>query len=108
IGETTDTHFDRQMPVGVTIEWFIVAFVPGCSGIESDHSTFSIPAPLICDNRGPVLNTPVEGSSQSANPLKFSWTAVPRAVGYKLTIIPSSGIPSLAASGPATEAVVQV
>jgi hypothetical protein len=109
IGETaSETKLERPLPAASLIEWWVIASVPGCSEIESDHSTFSIPALATCDGRGPVLRTPLEGSRETTTPTRFSWLNVPRATGYRLFITASNGIESLAAAGAATEAVVTV
>jgi hypothetical protein len=107
VGETVGNSLERPVPVGATIEWWVVAFVPGCTGIEADHFFFSVPAPPTCDGRGTVLVTPVEGSIETTSPVRFSWTPVAKAAAYQLYISTQNGL-SLAYAGQATEATVNL
>lgn len=80
IGSTSDTHLTQAMPAGV-IRWWVVTFFSGCDPVESAHHFFTVARNAACDNRRPILLLP-ENRTQS--PVRFQWTAVPRASGYRV------------------------
>jgi hypothetical protein len=80
IASTSDTHFTHAMPAGV-IRWWVITFFSGCDPVESAHNFFTVSRNAACDNRRPILLLP-EDRTQS--PVRFQWTAVPRADGYRV------------------------
>jgi hypothetical protein len=105
LGETADTHLTRAVPAG-SFEWWVVAFFASCPPAESRHGSFTVPA--TCDNRRPILLAPSAGPLPLSSPVLFSWTAVPRARGYKLWLSVENAQPSLVASTTDTQVSLPV
>ncbi|HVS31223.1 MAG TPA: hypothetical protein VMS98_07185 [Thermoanaerobaculia bacterium] len=82
--ETSLTSARAKMPSGERIEWYVIASVPGCTAVESDHSFFTTSAD--CSDRGPILQSPLSDSRDLGSPVSFSWTPVPNALEYNLWI----------------------
>jgi hypothetical protein len=94
IAETDETHFVKAMKEG-TIEWWVVAFFPGCPPAESAHSTFTIPSDPTCNNPAPTLLTPPDDAQDLASPVHFSWTPLAKAKGYRVWAAVGLDRPSL-------------
>ncbi len=102
--QTRDTQYSKRTPEG-TIEWWVVTFVSGCPPMESKHAKFTVAA-TDCVKIRPLALAPVDGS-QLISPVTFAWTPVPKASGYKVWAIDSSGM-SLLASTTITQATASV
>ncbi|HET8797149.1 MAG TPA: hypothetical protein VFO89_05670, partial [Thermoanaerobaculia bacterium] len=96
LGLTTETSLSRRVPAG-KIEWRVIAFFAGCDPVESNAFRFELREPSSCANRAPILLVPADGTSVPS-PLRFAWTDVPRATGYKLWVVQGDEEPSVVAS----------
>jgi hypothetical protein len=81
LGDTSDTHLQRELPAG-NYEWRVAAIFNGCPATFSDVRRFSITA--ACDNRRPLLLTPADGARDLVSPVQFTWTRVRGAKQYRL------------------------
>jgi hypothetical protein len=64
-------------------EWWVIAFVNGCTPVESKHFHFTVPENN-CDGERPILFTPAEGATGLSSPVRFEWSRIPNASGYKV------------------------
>jgi hypothetical protein len=78
-----DVQATVPLPAG-TYEWWVEAFFTGCPSTEAAHSTFTIPVQDRCETRSALLLSPPDGSTNLISPVRFSWTAIAKAIGYKV------------------------
>jgi PKD domain len=78
-----DIQATVPLPAG-TYEWWVEAFFTGCPSTEAGHSTFTIPVQDRCEPRSALLLSPPDGSTNLVSPVQFSWTAIAKAIGYKV------------------------
>jgi hypothetical protein len=94
IATVTGTTASALLGAG-TVNWYVEAIVEGCSNAQSASSGFTISAPPTCPTTVPTLGDPANQLSivrqPGDAPISFSWSAVPGAISYTLTITPSSG-----------------
>ncbi|HEV7919842.1 MAG TPA: hypothetical protein VGR02_03525, partial [Thermoanaerobaculia bacterium] len=81
VGDTSDTHLQRELPGG-NYEWRVAAIFNGCPATFSAVRRFSIST--TCDNRRPLLLTPADGARDLVSPVQFTWTRVRGAKQYRL------------------------
>ena len=82
IGEARGTEITRDLPEGST-EWWVKAFVPGCSPTVSAHSSFAVPVSN-CSNRRPILMFPNDGATGLTSPVHLRWSPIRNAKSYKV------------------------
>lgn len=90
--ETTDTQFTKHLTEG-KVEWWVITFVSGCSTVESQHFTFTIPA-TTCPTKAPLLLSP-RSSGVVTSPVTFAWTPVTGATRYRVWVVASDGTDSI-------------
>ncbi|HEV8432369.1 MAG TPA: hypothetical protein VGR95_03075, partial [Thermoanaerobaculia bacterium] len=105
VTETSDTQFTKHLTEG-KVEWWVIAFVNGCSTVASPHSTFTIPA-TTCPTSAPVLLSP-RYSGVVTSPVTFDWTPVTGATRYRVWAVSSDGTESIIDSTTQTESKVSI
>ncbi|MGA7614602.1 MAG: hypothetical protein WBX15_05410 [Thermoanaerobaculia bacterium] len=90
-----------------TIGWFVQAFFNGCPPITTAKRGFTLAAVDHCDNASPLPISPAAGSTVHS-PATFTWSAVNRAVAYRLWIVYTNGVPRVAGQTPDTSLSVLV
>ncbi|HEX3583655.1 MAG TPA: hypothetical protein VH087_17945 [Thermoanaerobaculia bacterium] len=100
VTETTDTQFTKHLPEG-KVEWWVITFVNGCSTVESQHSSFTIPA-TTCPTNAPLLLSP-RYSGVVTSPATFQWTPVTGATRYRVWAVTNDGTESIVDSTDQTE-----
>ena len=103
IGRTTQTSLELTHGVEGTIEWFVRASFPGdCPDTTSSTRTITIKAgENTCPTGEAIPRSPADGATNLTSPVKFSWTGVPGATGYRL--LAAIGAPTLIAFDVTTE-----
>lgn len=92
VGDTSDTHLQRELPAG-NYEWRVAAIFNGCPATFSELRRFSISS--ACDNRRPLLLTPADGARDLVSPVQFTWTGVRGAKQYRLYLANGKDEPAL-------------
>jgi hypothetical protein len=82
IAETLQTEITIEVPDDEN-EWWVVALVNGCSPVESKHFRFTVPE-NDCDGKRPILFTPADNAVGLLSPVRFEWSRIPDAAGYKV------------------------
>ena len=83
---TTATQFSASLPQG-NIVWQVEAILAGCPSTFSSRFGFTVVTGALCSNNAaPTLTSPPNGASDVQSPVTFAWSAVPRAIGYKLFV----------------------
>ena len=82
IAQTLQTEVITEVPDGES-EWWVVAFINGCTPVESKHFKFTVPL-SDCDGVRPILFTPADNAVGLSSPVRFEWSRVPSATGYKV------------------------
>ena len=82
IAETPQTEVTIEVPDDEN-EWWVVAFVNGCTPVESKHASFVVPE-NDCDGERPILFTPADNATGLTSPVRFEWSRIPDATGYKV------------------------
>lgn len=80
IGETEDTTLSTDVPPGSIVEWYVVAASGSCAA-ESAHATFTTAG---CGYDGAVPLSPPNGATGVSSPVTFTWSAYPKATGYRI------------------------
>lgn len=97
--ETAGTSYELSVSTG-TVTWQVESLFKGCpsSSRLSAKRTFTVASPTNCGaNAAPVPLSPANGASSVVSPVTFTWTASPRAIGYRLFLATGTGTPQLAA-----------
>ncbi|MBW3671661.1 MAG: tandem-95 repeat protein, partial [Acidobacteria bacterium] len=81
-GETSTT-LERTMDAG-EIEWFVEIFFGGCPSIKTSSRSFTVNEDLTCVTQAPQLMLPAAEADDVPGLVKFEWSAVPTALGYRL------------------------
>ncbi len=83
LASTIDTHaVVENIPAG-SIEWWVTAYFADCEPVQSTHFHLTTTRVQNCETRKPILLLP---SHRVTAPVRFQWTAVPRAKGYKVWV----------------------
>src|SRR3954447_3760998 len=107
IGETvSETSLKHNFPDG-RIEWWVLAYVAGCDPQESAHFTFTVTTQSNCEHRKPSNLSPDRGESL-LSPIRFEWTKVAGATGYRVWAKQGDTPPSVIASTTDSHVVVDV
>jgi hypothetical protein len=91
--QTTATSLTISALPG-TFEWYVVASSDTCPSLESLHRTIAIAA--TCDDKAPTPLSPSNGATTTPGLMQFSWSAVSKAIGYRL-FLSVNGAPFAAA-----------
>jgi hypothetical protein len=105
VGQTLDTHLSRKLPPG-QMEWWVIAFVSGCTPAESKHGHFVLTSS--CDNKRAILLAPSDDSGELTSPVSMAWTAVPRAKSYRVWAAVGDGELSVIASSPSPQVTTAI
>ena len=85
VATTTATQISEPFPEG-SVTWFVEAQFPNCPSTFSRFATFTVTTGASCSTTAATLVAPANGSTVTASPVTFQWSAVPDAAGYKLFI----------------------
>lgn len=83
VGDTTRTSLTARVPPGV-YAWFIETLFYECDSSVSEIRVMEVPRAQNCSTAAATLLTPAGGAQNLVSPVRFSWTAVPNAIGYQL------------------------
>lgn len=106
VESTTETQVSQTVPAG-TIEWWVVTFFAGCEPAESDHFRFDVARPAACENPRPLLLHPSE-RRDVFSPVRFAWSDVPNATGYRVWARQEEGSPVIIATSTEPQALVEL
>lgn len=80
---TSETSFTATLDAGA-YAWYVEALYGGCPAVASDRHFFTIaPDGPRCTTERPSIVSPADTSTASS-PVTFSWTAVEKAVAYRV------------------------
>ena len=91
LGTTTTTTLSADVPAG-SGNWLVqTVFGEECPTTLSDRRNLTVTTGATCNNAAPQLVTPPNGATNVGSPVNFQWTAVPKAISYRLFLAVGSG-----------------
>ncbi len=78
LGTTTSTKLTASLGSDGSMEWFVIATIPGCGNVQSPVAAFNL-----CNRPGRPLAR-VVGEATSGQLYRVEWDAVPNAVRYEV------------------------
>lgn len=82
IAETPQTEVTLEVPDNNN-EWWVVAFIISCTPLESKHASFIVPS-SDCSPERPILFIPADNATGLTSAVRFEWSRIPDATGYKV------------------------
>src|SRR3954454_2111075 len=82
---TRDSHYEGSLPAGASVDWWTEAgAAANCASIASAHAHFNVTAASVCPTnpQQATLDTPANGATGLASPVRFEWEVVPGATNY--------------------------
>ena len=102
IGTTSSTQLTAPVPQG-GLTWYVEADFGDCpTSTYSKPFTFTAVSPTTCGTAPTTLLAPANNATGLSSPVKFQWTAVNGASGYKLYIAEANDSGDLAGTTTAT------
>ena len=104
---TTDagtTQLERLIPSG-EIDWYVVARFTGCPDVRSDIFTFGTDTE--CELGDVQILTP-EANAEVSSPVTVSWSPVPNATSYRVTLKNATGAIALSSRTTSTSATLRL
>lgn len=87
---TTASSATAVLPAG-EVEWWVVAFFPGCDPTESEHRIVTVAE---CSAQAPRLLAPLSSSGKVTAPVSLSWTQSRGATSYDVFLGLNGEVPA--------------
>ncbi len=84
IAKTTTNFATVALTAGLTVEWYVVAFVPNCNPLESPRARFNTLGGGGCPQTAPAIVSPLPAAVVPVGPVTLQWTAVLDARTYEV------------------------
>jgi hypothetical protein len=81
---TKSTQLTQTLAAG-SYTWYVEALYENCAPVQSARGQFTVAtATAQCSGQAPVLFAPIDGATSVTSPVRFAWSKVSDATGYRL------------------------